>query len=60
MTASKIMGASAAFALLFAATIAEAQTPPAPQTPPPVRVRATVDSIDGPTLNVKSREGARR
>jgi Domain of unknown function (DUF5666) len=47
----RALGASA-FALLFAASIAVAQ---APET---VRVRGTIDSVDGSMLNVKSRDGA--
>ncbi|HYA07605.1 MAG TPA: hypothetical protein VEF90_17095 [Xanthobacteraceae bacterium] len=53
MTVSKIIGAGASLALFFAASIAEAQ---APQTPP-VRVRGTIDSVNGSTLNVTTREG---
>ena len=49
----RMVGASA-FAVLFATSFAVAQ---APQTPP-VRVRATIESIDGPMLTVKSRDGA--
>jgi hypothetical protein len=48
-------GASAALALLFVADIAAAQAP----ATPPVRVRATIDSADGSTLNVTSRDGAK-
>jgi len=47
----RTVGASA-FALLFAASFAAAQ---APQV---VRVRATIDSIDGQMLTVKGRDGA--
>jgi hypothetical protein len=53
------MVASAAFALLFAASVAEAQAPATPSAPPPVRVRATIDSISGSTLNVTSRDGTK-
>lgn len=59
MTIRRIMGASAAFALLFAATIAEAQAPATPPASPPVRVRGTIDSVDGSTLNVTSRDGTK-
>ncbi len=43
---------AAAFAALFAATLAVAQTPQQ------VRVRATIDSVEGETMHVKSRDGA--
>jgi hypothetical protein len=61
MTIQKILGASAAFALLFAATIAAAQapTPPASPAPPPTRVRGTIDSVSGSTLNITSRDGSK-
>jgi hypothetical protein len=45
-----ILGASA-FAALFAVSLAGAQSPQA------VRVRGTIDTIDGQTLTVKSRQG---
>jgi hypothetical protein len=51
ITTRRMLGASA-FALLFAASFAVAQ---APQV---VRVRATIESIDGQTLTVKGRDGA--
>jgi hypothetical protein len=44
------LGASA-FAVIFSASLAAAQAPDV------VRVRGTIDSIDGRTLNVKSRDG---
>jgi hypothetical protein len=47
----RAMGASA-FAVLFAASFAAAQ---APDT---VRVRATIESVDGQTITAKSRDGA--
>jgi hypothetical protein len=47
------MIAASSMALLFATTVALAQSPP-----PPVRVRGTVDSLNGQTLAVKSRDGA--
>ena len=53
MLTRRMVGASAAFALLFAAIVAAAQ---APQTPP-VRVRGTIEKVDGQTLTVKSRDG---
>jgi outer membrane lipoprotein SlyB len=40
-------------ALLFTASVAIAQAPA------PLRVRATIDSVDGPTLNVTSRDGTK-
>jgi len=45
----RTVGASA-FALLLTASIAAAQTP--------LRVRGTIDSVDGPMLSVKARDGA--
>jgi hypothetical protein len=45
----RTIGASA-FALLLTASIAAAQTP--------LRVRGTIDSVDGPMLSVKARDGA--
>jgi hypothetical protein len=61
MTIQRMMGASAAFALLFATTIAAAQapTPQASAAPPPTRVRGTIDSVSGSTLNVTSRDGSK-
>jgi hypothetical protein len=47
----KFAGASA-FALLFAASLAAAQAPDV------VRVRATIESVDGQTITAKSRDGA--
>jgi hypothetical protein len=47
----KMIGASA-LAALFAASFAAAQAPAV------VRVRATIDSVTGSTLDVKSRDGA--
>ncbi len=46
---SKIMGAGV-FALVFAASMAAAQAP--------VRVRGTIESVDGQVVNVKGRDGA--
>ena len=40
----------AGFALLLVTSVSFAQ-------PPPVRVRGTVEAVDGPTLTVKSRDG---
>jgi hypothetical protein len=53
-----IIGATA-ITLLLAASTALAQAPaPAPgQAPPPVRVRGTIEKVDGQTLMVKSRDG---
>jgi hypothetical protein len=50
-TTLKLAGASA-FALLFAASLAAAQAPDM------VRVRATIESVDGQTITAKSRDGA--
>jgi Domain of unknown function (DUF5666) len=47
----RLIGASG-FALLFAMSFAAAQAPDM------VRVRATIESVNGQTLNVKSRDGA--
>jgi len=44
--------AATGLALLFATSVAIAQTPP-----PPVRVRGTIDSVDAQTLAVKSHDG---
>jgi hypothetical protein len=46
------MIAASSLALLFATSVAIAQSPP------PVRVRGTVDSLNGQTLAVKSRDGS--
>ena len=51
-TMTRRMLGTSAFALLFAASFAAAQ---APQV---VRVRATIESIDGQILTVKGRDGA--
>ena len=45
----RMLGASVV-ALVFAASIAAAQTP--------LRVRGTIESVDGQTLAVKARDGA--
>jgi hypothetical protein len=50
---TRTMIAGGAVALLFATSIALAQTPP-----PPVRVRGTIDTVNAQTLAVKSRDGA--
>ena len=50
-TTLKLAGAGA-FALLFAASLAAAQAPDM------VRVRATIESVDGQTITAKSRDGA--
>src|SRR5260221_2277513 len=42
---------AAGFALLLATSVSFAQQPP------PVRVRGTVEAVDGPVLTVKSRDG---
>ena len=64
MTLSRVLRASA-IALLFAASLQPQQTADAQgmmqQTqaaPPPVRVRATIEKVDGTTLTVKARDGA--
>jgi hypothetical protein len=64
MTILKVLGAGVV-ALLFAAspqpqdvTLAQAMQQTAPQAPPPVRVRGTLQSVDGSMLTVKARDGA--
>jgi hypothetical protein len=64
MTILKVLGAGVV-ALLFAAspqpqdvTFAQAMQQTAPQAPPPVRVRGTLQSVDGSMLTVKARDGA--
>jgi len=47
----RMLGVSAS-ALLFAASLAAAQTPET------LRVRGTIESVDGPILNIKARDGA--
>lgn len=49
---ARTMIAASSLALLFATSVALAQSPP-----PPLRVRGTVDSLNGQTLAVKSRDG---
>ena len=44
-------GAASVFALVFAASMAAAQAP--------VRVRGVIDNVDGKSLSVKARDGAR-
>jgi hypothetical protein len=60
----KVLGAGVV-ALLFAAspqpqdvTFAQAMQQAAPQAPQTVRVRATIESVNGPMLTAKSRDGA--
>ncbi len=64
MTILKVLGAGVV-ALLFAAspqpqdvTFAQAMQQTAPQAPPTVRVRGTLQSVDGSMLTVKARDGA--
>jgi hypothetical protein len=52
MTVRMMMGASAGFAALLAASFAVAQAPEI------VRVRATIETVDGQTIAAKSRDGA--
>ena len=65
MTTWRVLSATAV-ALLLAASM-PVQEPAlaqgmmqqsAPQPPPPVRVRATIEKVDGTTLTVKARDGA--
>jgi hypothetical protein len=53
----RTLGASA-LALLGAAVLIAAQQPLQAQQPQTVRVRATIDSVNGQTLAAKSRDGA--
>jgi hypothetical protein len=64
MTMWKVLGASAV-ALLCAASmqpqqaaVAQGMMQQTQAAPPPVRVRATIEKIDGTTLTVKARDGA--
>ena len=52
MMMTRRMAGASVFALLFAGSIAAAQTPDM------VRVRGTLESVKGPMLTVKSRDGA--
>jgi hypothetical protein len=63
MRLSRVLGASA-IALLFAASlqpqltaVAQGLMQQTQAAPPPVRVRATVEKIDGGVLTVKARDG---
>ena len=53
---------AAAFALLLSASFATAQAqqmaPPAGSPPPPVRLRGTIEKIDGSNLTIKARDGS--
>jgi len=51
MTMTRRMAGASAFALLFAASFAAAQAPDV------VRVRATIESVDGQMVTAKSRDG---
>src|SRR5882724_8811516 len=51
-TTSRLLAASFAFATVLG-TIAIAQQPPTPT----VRIRGTIEAVDGPMLSIKSREG---
>jgi hypothetical protein len=53
MIIRRIVGASA-FALLFAASLAFAQQPPAP----PLRASGTIDSVNGSTFALKQKDGS--
>jgi hypothetical protein len=53
----RTLGAGA-FAVIFAASLAAAQAQQPPQGgPPPVRVRGTIEKVDGNTVTVKARDG---
>jgi hypothetical protein len=45
--------------VLVSAVMAAAVTAAVAQTPPPVRLRGTIDSVNGSTLNVTARDGAK-
>lgn len=54
MKTVQMLGAGV-FALLFMASIAAAQ---APQGTPPMRIRGTIEKVDGSTLTIKERNGS--
>ena len=57
-TMTRRMLGAAAVGVLFATSIALAQAPaPAPPTPP-VRIRGTIEKVDGQMLTVKAKDGA--
>ena len=57
-TMTRRMVGAAAVGVLFATSVALAQAPaPAPQTPP-VRIRGTIEKVDGQMLTVKAKDGA--
>jgi outer membrane lipoprotein SlyB len=55
-TMARRMVGAAAVGVLFATSVALAQAP-APQTPP-VRIRGTIEKVDGQMLNIKAKDGA--
>jgi len=59
-TMTRRMLGAAAIGVLFATSVALAQAPapaPAPQTPP-VRIRGTIEKVDGSMLTVKAKDGS--
>jgi hypothetical protein len=56
MTMTRRMVGAAAVGVLFATSVALAQAP-APQTPP-VRIRGTIEKVDGSMLTVKAKDGS--
>jgi outer membrane lipoprotein SlyB len=57
-TMTRRMVGAAAVGVLFATSVALAQAPaPAPPTPP-VRIRGTIEKVDGQMLTVKAKDGA--
>ena len=57
-TMTRRMLGAAAVGVLFATSIALAQAPaPAPPTPP-VRIRGTIEKVDGQMLTIKAKDGA--
>jgi Domain of unknown function (DUF5666) len=58
MRIRRVAGATAALTLLFATTVAQAQTMAPAPAPEKVRVRGTIESVDGQMLTVKGRDGA--
>jgi outer membrane lipoprotein SlyB len=55
-TMARRMVGAAAVGVLFTTSVALAQAP-APQTPP-VRIRGTIEKVDGQMLNIKAKDGA--
>jgi hypothetical protein len=54
---SKMMSMPRTFAAALTAISVLASVAWAQQVPPPVRIRGTIEAVDGPMLSIKSREG---